>query len=94
MSKDENTTRKNGILFLQEENGEPFMPEEIGRCGLVYGEDEVTRPDDFAKNYIPFTCFAEVEYIKDGLYFRRFYKRGEWRTHVSSPLFKVWEALK
>ena len=82
----------NKLVYLQIDNGEPFIPEQLGRTGTEYGVKEATG-ENISSYQFGDTRYATIEYILNGLYCREYYKSGKWEEYKGCPLFHVEEAL-
>jgi len=86
---------KGGILHLRIGLNRLFVPDEYGEVGVLYGEQDVTRPDDKIKTARPYSHVAVIEYKLAGKYCKAYYRHGHWKKGKNDELiFHVWSLLR
>ena len=79
---------------LQIEDGDIFIPEQIGNYGMFAGMTEVTKPEDNIKNYKLTSRVWRVSYIKDGLQYDNYYANGKYSKNENDmPILRCWGLL-
>ena len=81
-----------GLIYIQIDNAEPFIPDQLNYAGIEFGtRADLTGPVKVAK---PSSMVSRISYVLKGTEFNDFYRSGKWAAMVDgSPVFCVWGLL-
>ena len=78
-------------IEIQIDNDPPFIPDELLKCGTLFGTEEKTQIDDQIRSFVNKTSVAILHYKHNGLEHEYYCRSGVWeqpdtntiRWHVS-----------
>ena len=81
-------TQTSPLVYLQIDDGPPFIPDSITRAGFLFGKEE-NQYDDPVKSYQLTSQVVFAHYVHRKKEYKNFYRTGKWGTFNDTPLFQM-----